>query len=514
MASAACTQEKSHSLNVQNLKILYSQNESLESVIRQKDWKPLTSPFKIRLPFSHTELFRHVWIKGELNISDDPSKYAGITMDKYFCADRVYINNVYIGNSPIRRSIDILLPAAYTIPQGILKKGKNEIHIRLGLWRNIPGGVRASSITVHSRDDYANRVFWNDILFRQIIFGILFLFAAFFLISLIKFIFSRDRLYLFFIFGSLLSCLQYIELYISYESIGLVHLLTFPCAVSPLIVIFLILIIQHMYRMYLSQQNRIVIPLLGLMSIMILFSRMLPVLPSVSELINILLFFGAILIGCSFCIYLLSRLNSIRPSKSILYFNSVYITIFTILVILIVIVSEFLAIALGFGLLDTLRIYTQPLLLVPYFIYEAVIIKRRKLELEQLYSTLREQKKNTKPSKPTITDASEEKLERVIEFIKENYTSDLSREGLASAVDINPNYLSTLFVAYTGKKLQEYINSLRVKDAVTRLQETDKRIIDIAFSTGFENLGTFIRAFKVETGSTPSEYREKMKQRN
>ena len=71
--------------------------------------------------------------------------------------------------------------------------------------------------------------------------------------------------------------------------------------------------------------------------------------------------------------------------------------------------------------------------------------------------------------------------------------------------------MSRLFCIHTGKKINEYINHLRIADAARQLKEPDnrKKIIDIALATGFESLSTFNRAFKINLGLTPMEYRKK-----
>jgi AraC-like DNA-binding protein len=167
---------------------------------------------------------------------------------------------------------------------------------------------------------------------------------------------------------------------------------------------------------------------------------------------------------------------------------------------------EVLAPIVGFYCPDLLNFYLLPFYSILFIIYGAQESKKTRIQFEQLYNKLKELKP-AKPTMVTITYSSEEKLAQVIQFINENYTSNLSREGLAAAIDINPNYLSSLFNAYTGKKINEYINFLRIKEAARLLQDTDKKIIDIAFSIGFESLSTFIRAFKNEMGKTPTEYR-------
>ncbi len=106
-----------------------------------------------------------------------------------------------------------------------------------------------------------------------------------------------------------------------------------------------------------------------------------------------------------------------------------------------------------------------------------------------------------------IAPQTEEKIKRVIDYINENYVHNLSREGLAASVDMHPDNLSKLFNAYKNMRIGDYINELRIRDAAERLRANGESVIDIAFSTGFESLRTFNRAFKKYTGTTPEKYR-------
>jgi len=108
-----------------------------------------------------------------------------------------------------------------------------------------------------------------------------------------------------------------------------------------------------------------------------------------------------------------------------------------------------------------------------------------------------------------VTDFSRDRVRRAIAYIDENYRYDISREGLASSLGISPYYLGKAFKELTGKKLGDYINEARVREASRRLSDTDESIIDIAYAVGFETLRTFNRAFRRVTGMAPSEYREK-----
>jgi AraC-like DNA-binding protein len=112
----------------------------------------------------------------------------------------------------------------------------------------------------------------------------------------------------------------------------------------------------------------------------------------------------------------------------------------------------------------------------------------------------------------SITIQTEEKIKQAAEYLRNNYLRDISREGLAASLDISPNHLGKFFKIYTGKKINEYISDLRIREAAKRLRENkNENVINIAFSVGFESLSTFNRAFLKIMGITPSEYKDQYK---
>ncbi len=68
--------------------------------------------------------------------------------------------------------------------------------------------------------------------------------------------------------------------------------------------------------------------------------------------------------------------------------------------------------------------------------------------------------------------------------------------------------MGSLFKSYTGKTINEYMNQLRIEEAIKQLKNKNIKVTDIAFSIGFESLVTFNRIFKKTMGTTPTEYRE------
>ncbi len=106
-----------------------------------------------------------------------------------------------------------------------------------------------------------------------------------------------------------------------------------------------------------------------------------------------------------------------------------------------------------------------------------------------------------------VTEGTEAKVREAMEYIEQNYRYDISREGLAASLGINPDFLGKSFLSFTGKKIGDYINELRIREAESLLGSTDRSIIEIAFSVGFESLRTFNRAFKKIHEISPQQFR-------
>ncbi len=115
----------------------------------------------------------------------------------------------------------------------------------------------------------------------------------------------------------------------------------------------------------------------------------------------------------------------------------------------------------------------------------------------------------TKPGgkPPELSSSTVQKIQNAVVYIHDNYMHDISREGLAAHLEINADHFGKAFRHYTGKKMNEYINALRIKRAAVMLKESNEAVIHIAFAVGFESLRTFNRAFLKVMGITPSEYR-------
>ncbi|MDC7232631.1 MAG: AraC family transcriptional regulator [Spirochaetales bacterium] len=81
--------------------------------------------------------------------------------------------------------------------------------------------------------------------------------------------------------------------------------------------------------------------------------------------------------------------------------------------------------------------------------------------------------------------------------------ADLSRMSDKSA-----EHLSRSFRRFLGITPSSWLNSLKMERAALMLEHSNKAVLDIALSLGFDNLGYFYRLFRERYGVPPAAYRK------
>ncbi|MCF6465491.1 GH39 family glycosyl hydrolase [Clostridium sp. Cult2] len=103
------------------------------------------------------------------------------------------------------------------------------------------------------------------------------------------------------------------------------------------------------------------------------------------------------------------------------------------------------------------------------------------------------------------------RLQRIIEYVNKNIFRKITLKEIAEKEHVNYYYLSHFIKDKMGISFQEYINSVRLFNAVDMLINTDKTIIDISHTSGFSNVNSFNRIFKETYNCSPTEYRKNSK---
>ncbi len=98
-------------------------------------------------------------------------------------------------------------------------------------------------------------------------------------------------------------------------------------------------------------------------------------------------------------------------------------------------------------------------------------------------------------------------VQRIIDYIEENYDKTISLEIVGAEVGMNPSYLSSFIKKELGVYFVDYVIELRLKKALCLLKEEKLNIKQIAERCGFDTVHSFIRNFKKRYQVTPSEFR-------
>ena len=100
----------------------------------------------------------------------------------------------------------------------------------------------------------------------------------------------------------------------------------------------------------------------------------------------------------------------------------------------------------------------------------------------------------------------ENRLNRVLMFIKGNLHRKVTLKELAELSALSPFYLSHLFKEKYKTSPISYHNKLRIDQAVNLLKSSSKDVQTISYEFGYENPFAFSRSFKKVMGVSPKKY--------
>ncbi|MBC8062140.1 MAG: helix-turn-helix transcriptional regulator [Clostridiaceae bacterium] len=100
------------------------------------------------------------------------------------------------------------------------------------------------------------------------------------------------------------------------------------------------------------------------------------------------------------------------------------------------------------------------------------------------------------------------KISEIIFYINKNYAENLTLEFLSKRFFISTYYLSRTFKKITGLNLNQYVNTIRIKEAQKLLLSTSLNITNISENVGYDSITHFGRVFKLITGVSPLKYRK------
>ncbi len=498
--SAGCT-DTGDAFHITDWSVAAGNSKTIEEMA-SSTWKKVSLPYIVKPEIDPRRETCRKHLSAKFSLAKNPEFYHGLFIEGISSFEKVIVNGTEIGSREAFEYNTMFISRSYRIPRGILRKGDNRIDISIGILNRENGGISGDVLLLPKRAFIKKRIF-SQMIFSQIPIGIIFLDAGFIILLSLFYILNRkEKQSLFCAFSLFLYVIYLATLFSPFKVLPVTITFAIQLVISITLPFMLIIIYQAFYGIYLSTFNRIssilTLLLAGLLFTAALFSMDYRILRTI-HVISII-YLGAVYI------YTISQLNSFQRDPFLFKFV-IFISAIALLMVCVEVVT-----ALAGGIYSELfTVYISPVYIISFSLLYSKYMTRKEVELQLTYQRLEALNKEKENGTASITDTAEKKLRQVIRFLKENYTSDISREGLAHAIEMNPNYMSRIFKQYTGMKISEYINKLRIEDAVKQLTASNKKIIDIALSTGFESLATFNRVFKTLTGKTPSHYRESKK---
>jgi AraC family transcriptional regulator, transcriptional activator of pobA len=105
-------------------------------------------------------------------------------------------------------------------------------------------------------------------------------------------------------------------------------------------------------------------------------------------------------------------------------------------------------------------------------------------------------------------------LTRLEEILDQNFNSArVAEKGIpsvqfvADALNVSPNYLSSMLKVLTGQSTQQHIHDKLIEKAKEKLSTTSLSVSEIAYELGFEHPQSFSKLFKTKTKQSPLEFR-------
>ncbi|KRF02286.1 hypothetical protein ASG89_24880 [Paenibacillus sp. Soil766] len=103
-------------------------------------------------------------------------------------------------------------------------------------------------------------------------------------------------------------------------------------------------------------------------------------------------------------------------------------------------------------------------------------------------------------------------ISKALQFITDNYASNISLDMTASSINLNSSYLSRLFKEEMQMTFTEYLNRVRIQTSCMLMQSGTYALKQISSEVGFSSYTYFFKVFKSITEMTPQVYMDQLKQ--
>lgn len=109
---------------------------------------------------------------------------------------------------------------------------------------------------------------------------------------------------------------------------------------------------------------------------------------------------------------------------------------------------------------------------------------------------------------PAKYDFKQKIVHEMYDFFSIHFCEQDEIEKFISELPMDYGYLNRLFKMQYDRTMRAYILEQRLDYAAELLIKTDKKVVDVAYESGFNSVSGFYRSFKENLGISPTEYRK------
>ncbi|MEM1371681.1 MAG: AraC family transcriptional regulator [Pseudomonadota bacterium] len=112
-----------------------------------------------------------------------------------------------------------------------------------------------------------------------------------------------------------------------------------------------------------------------------------------------------------------------------------------------------------------------------------------------------------RPVQAELADIDDLRLRRVVEWIENHLSEDISIHSMATLAAMSPTHFAKAFKNATGHSPLQFVIGLRQERALVLLRSTELTITEIAHKVGYNDVPRFASHFKRRFGHTPGSAR-------
>lgn len=115
---------------------------------------------------------------------------------------------------------------------------------------------------------------------------------------------------------------------------------------------------------------------------------------------------------------------------------------------------------------------------------------------------------HTFAGKPMRIERDVRRMQQICAYVMKHYVHPIALDDIAAEVGMNRSAFCSYFKRCKGMTFSQFVTRYRLNTACELLRHSQKRVSEICYTVGFNDLPHFVRVFTNTMGMSPSKYRK------